>query len=101
MQKPLSLRGKKESMTPTTFSDKLQILSELWLDYKEDEKLSDFIEYNDIGLPLAYVISNGIVESNDIAEKFIDQTFSMLLDLLEIEDSGFESLLDILPDNSN
>jgi hypothetical protein len=83
-------------MAQTTFSDKAQILSELWMDYRLDPDFKDFVEYNDLGLPLAYAIANGIVQSNEIADRFVEETFDLLLSGLGIEDTGFESLLDLL-----
>lgn len=80
----------------TTQSNKAFILGELWLNYRQDEEFVDFIEYNDIGLPLAYMVSNNIVETNPMAEKFIDETFDLLLKGLGIEDENFESLEEIL-----
>jgi hypothetical protein len=82
--------------TLTHYSDKLAILADLWLNYKQDEEFADFIEYNDIGLPLAYLIHNDIVKSTDLAQKFVEETFELLLAGLEIEDSGFENLDDLL-----
>ena len=82
--------------TSTIYSDKVSILADLWLNYKNDEEFADFVEYNDIGLPLAYVIANDIVKSTDLAENFINETFDLLLAGLEIEDTGFESLDDLL-----
>jgi hypothetical protein len=35
-----------------TFDNKISILAELWMNYRDDEELQDFIEYNDLGLPL-------------------------------------------------
>jgi hypothetical protein len=68
----------------------------LWIEYKNDTEFADFIEYNDLGLPLAYAISNGIVESTPIAEGFITETFDLFLEGLELEDTGFETLSDVL-----
>jgi hypothetical protein len=82
----------------TTFENKTLILADLWLNYKQDEEFQDFIEYNDIGLPLSYMIANDIVKTSELAEKFIDETFELLLAGLGIEDTGFE-LLDDLLDN--
>lgn len=82
-------------MPETTFRDKCNILAELWLDYREDEEFTDFVEYNDLGLPLAYMIANGIVESNQVAERFVDETFNVLLAGLNIQDTGFETLSDL------
>jgi hypothetical protein len=80
----------------TTFSNKIQILSELWLDYRDDENFKDFVSYNDLGLPLSYLLSANIVPSTELAEKFIDETFDILLAGLAIEDTGFEFLDDLL-----
>ena len=81
----------------TSYANKCQILGEVWLDYRNDEDFKDFIEYNDLGLPLAYAVDSGIVESTDMAENFISETFSLLLAGLGIEeDLGFEVLEDIL-----
>ena len=82
--------------TSTTYSNQALILADLWLNYRQDEEFQDFVEYNDIGLPLAYVIANDIVKSTDLAERFIGETFDLLLAGLEVEDTGFETLDDIL-----
>ena len=81
----------------TTYSNKTQILADLWMDYRDDEDFKDFVEYNDLGLPLAYAIANNIVESNSLAEQFVEETFRLLLLGLEIkEDTGFDNLEDVL-----
>ena len=80
----------------TTLNNKLSILSELWLDYRDDEEFTDFIEYNDLGLPLAYAISNDIVSISSSAEKFIGETFDLLLAALDLEDTGYEDLTEVL-----
>lgn len=80
----------------TDFRTKAEILSELWMDYRDDEEFQDFIEYSDLGLPLAYAISNGIVEASPMAERFVEETFSLLLSALEVTDTGFNSLQELL-----
>lgn len=82
-------------MSMTTQENKQNILAELWINYKQDANFEDFISYNDVGLPLAYAISSGIVKATDLANKFIDETFLLLLNSLEVEDDGFENLDDI------
>lgn len=85
-----------ERITP--LSSRAEILSDLWMNYRDDEEFKDFIEYNDLGLPLAYAFCNGIVgEPNSALENLIDETFNLLLAALEnLEDTGFESLDDLL-----
>ena len=81
----------------TPYSSKCAILAELWLNYRNEEEFTDFIEYNDIGLPLAYLLAENIVKSTTMAEQFIDETWSLLLSALGIEeDTGFEALEDVL-----
>ena len=84
--------------TPTTpYSNRCDILAELWVEYKHDAKFQDFFDYNDLGLPLAYAISVGIVSSSDLSANFVNETFELFLDVLGIEsDAGFESLSDII-----
>lgn len=84
-------------MEETTYANKCAILADLWMNYRNDEEFTDFIEYNDLGLPIAYAIDSEIVKSTEIAQRFIEETFSLLLAGLEIEqDAGYESLDDIL-----
>jgi hypothetical protein len=87
---------RKKNMTQTTYSDKCFILGDLWLSYRDDEQFKDFVEYNDLGLPLAYAISANIVESTDLSKKFVEESFDLLLAGLGLEDTGFEGLDDLL-----
>jgi hypothetical protein len=81
----------------TTFENKVAILGSIWMDYRDDVEFADFIEYNDLGLPLAYAITGGIVQSTPQAEKFVNETFDLLLAGLSIEeDTGFEDIEDLL-----
>jgi hypothetical protein len=80
----------------TNYTDKCSILAELWLNYRSDEQFQDFIEYNDLGLPLAYAIDNNIVKSSEMAQRFVEETFDLFMASLEVEDTGFENLDELL-----
>ena len=81
-------------MTP--FESKCDILGQLWVEYKNDEQFQDFVEYNDLGLPLAYAISSDIVSSSPKAQMFVEETFQLLLAAVgREEDTGFDSLSDL------
>lgn len=80
----------------TSFSSKAEILGDLWMDYRTDEKFQDFIEYNDLGLPLAYAVSALLVEPMPLAEQYINETFDLLISSLGLTDTGFETLEEIL-----
>jgi hypothetical protein len=82
--------------TTTPYSSKASILAELWMNYRGDEEFQDFVEYNDLGLPLAYAITENVVSSKPMAEQFINETFDLFLTGLGIEDTGFETLDEIL-----
>lgn len=84
------------SESKTSFINRCQILSELWLDYRKDEEFQDFCEYSDLGLPLAYAITSKIVTSTPKAEMYINETWDLLMGALEIEDEGYESLDDLM-----
>ena len=78
------------------FQNKITILSELWMNYRDDEELEDFIEYNDLGLPLAYFLMNEIVLPTEQAEVYINETYNLLIASLGVEDKRWESLDEIL-----
>ena len=88
-------------MTTTTFENKCLILADLWLNYRDDEQFDDFIQYNDMGLPLAYALSEGIVKGTELSNKFIDETFDLVLIGLGVDDIGFEDLEDLLTTSDN
>jgi hypothetical protein len=80
----------------TPFENKCLILADLWMNYRDDEEFEDFIQYNDLGLPLSYCLANGIVERSEMADRFIEEAFELLLAGLDLEDTGFELLDDVL-----
>lgn len=77
-------------------ANKITILAELWMNYRDDEELQDFIEYNDLGLPLAYFLMNEIVLPTDQAEVYINETYDLFVASLAVEDKEWESLDEIL-----
>ena len=81
---------------PTSLQNKISILSQLYIEHKGSEEFNDFIEYNDVGLPLSYFLEEGIALPTVIAERFINETFELFLAGLGIEDTGYESLDEIL-----
>jgi hypothetical protein len=87
--------GGDNTMT-TSFSNRCFILGEMWLQYRDDQDFEDFVEYNDLGLPLAYALSNDIVHSTATAEDLVNETYELLIASLGIEDTGFDTLEQIL-----
>lgn len=80
----------------TDFNSKIVILGELYANYKGDKNMADFFEFNDIGLPLAYFVSEKLAVITDEGSRFIEETFDLFLEALAIEDEGFEFLDEVL-----
>lgn len=80
----------------TQFLDKAQILADLWMNYRWEKDFEDFITYNDLGLPLAFALSEEIIERTPQLDTYIEETFALFLAAVELEDEGFDSLDDIL-----
>jgi hypothetical protein len=89
------------SDTPTKdFSRKCEILADLWLNHKDDEQLADFIEYNDIGLPLAYAFAEDLAKPTELATKYITETYALFCEALELpDDIEWQSLEDMLAES--
>jgi hypothetical protein len=82
---------------PTNFETKCEILSDLWLNYKDEAELRDFVEYNDLGLPLAYLIHTNLVTINESGIPYIDETFNLLCEGVGVDlDGEYESLNELM-----
>lgn len=79
----------------TPFSNVCEILAELWTNYRGDEELKDFIEYNDVGLPLAFAFSNNFATPTELGQQFVLETFEIFLAGADVEDTGFTTLDEI------
>lgn len=74
------------------FTDKCGWLGEFYLNYKDldSEQLEDFFSYNDIGLPLAYFIAEGIVQSTPMAEQYVNETWDIFMQAIGLKDEELE-----------
>ena len=80
----------------TDFSSICDILGSLYSNYREDKNFKDFIEFNDLGLPLAYLASENLCEPSDDGVRYITETWELFLAGLNIKDEGFEDLEQLL-----
>lgn len=82
-------------MNKTLFSEKCVILGDLWLYYREESRRNVnweyFFDYNDISLPSAYLLSNDllIASGDKRIENFIDETWEMFCEFIEIDPEGW------------
>lgn len=78
-------------MSKTPFSNKCEILGALWLNYREEaatnEAWKSFFNYNDISLPLAYFIADGLVFplEDGFATVYIEETWEEFCKYIEID----------------
>lgn len=83
-------------MQTTTFENKALILGQLWINFKAEDEWADFFVYNDLGLPLAFAYAEGIVNHTQSLEQYINETWDLFLEGLDIEDTGFENIGDLV-----
>jgi hypothetical protein len=89
------------------FADRCGILGQFWYEFRDDEDLKPFIGYNDVGLPLAWFIATGVVSPLPMAEEYINETFAMFLDAMEVTEEevadidNLDDLLAIVEDKKN
>lgn len=85
----------------TDFSNKISILADLWINYRDQDEFLDFVEYNDLGLPLAYLVSTDLAAVTEQGKIYIDETFNLLCAALELDlDGEYTSLIEMFKFNS-
>ena len=77
-------------MSKTPFSRKCEILGAFWFLYREDSEKNqdwkDFFFYNDISLPLAYLVSNDIATMDEESNgEYIEETWDMLCEFINVD----------------
>lgn len=80
----------------TDFSNVCDILGELYANYKDEKEFKDFLEFNDLGLPLAYFVRENLVVPSDDGVRYIMETWDLFITSLGIDDTGFKTLNEIL-----
>ena len=77
-------------MSKTPFSKKCEILGAMWLNYREEaegnEAWEAFFDYNDMALPMAYFIADGLVNpsGSDETITIIDETWDLFCQYIDI-----------------
>ena len=76
----------------TDFTKVCNILGTLYANYSQDEEFQDFIQFNDLGLPLAYLASEDLCEVSDDGARYITETWMLFVESLGLQDIGFDTL---------
>lgn len=62
------------------------ILGELHFTYGDSKDFRSFIEFNDLGLPLAFLTREGlVVELSDDGRRYVIDTFDMFIESLKVD----------------
>jgi hypothetical protein len=80
----------------TDFSNICDILGELYSNHKDDEQFQEFIQYNDLGLPLAYFAKDELSTPTEQGVRYIMETWKEFLDSFGADDTGFTDLNSLL-----
>jgi hypothetical protein len=79
------------------FENKCEILADLWLNFRDDSEIEDFVDYNDLGLPLAYLIHAELVEVLEDGMPYVEETYNLLAKSLGVDpDENFYTLQEML-----
>jgi hypothetical protein len=80
----------------TNFSNKCKILSEFYSTYRDDKDMEEFMAFNDIGLPLAYLFHEELVTIKPEGNRYIEETWKIFIASLGLEDTGFEDINQVM-----
>lgn len=71
-----------------SIENKAGILAELWINYRDEKGFKPFIEYNDLGLPLAYLFMEGLTTGlSDTGLMYVNESFDLFISTLELDDN--------------
>ena len=79
----------------TDFTSKCEILGDFYSNYRDEKDFEDFMEFNDLGLPLAYFVAQSLCDVSDDGVRYINDTWDLFIASLEISDTGFTNLSDV------
>ena len=79
----------------TDFQTKCGILGDFYSDYKHEKDFEDFMEFNDLGLPLAYFVAQSLCNPSDDGVIYINETWELFLASLGLTDTRFTNLEEV------
>lgn len=86
----------------TDFSTKCEILAEVHAEAQWNEELEDLKEYNDIGLPLAYLTHLELATPDKRGKDFIEETWRGLCEAYKVDpDAEYLDADDLLAKATN
>ena len=93
-------------MDKTPFSDKCRLLATLWFLYRDqevDNNWRGFFSYADVGLPLAYMVDEGLAIITDEGEGMVTDTWEVLCKMMDIDPTAqydtIQNMFDAMEDD--
>jgi hypothetical protein len=71
-------------------NEKAEIIFEFINEYSYQEEFEDFFTFNDLGVPMAVMIVNELIELNDKGQEVFDETWLSLCEALNGADPNFD-----------
>lgn len=76
---------------------KIAVLADLYLNYRDEIQFKEFVDYNDIGLPIAHLVNTGLCTMTKEAEIYVGETYDLLIVAMDIEpDLDYHTIEDML-----
>lgn len=80
------------------FKEKSGVVASLWIEFRNDEDFAEFMSYNDLGCPLAYMYKEKLITAlSPAGEAMIIETFNSLMELLNVTEEDVDA---VLPDKN-
>lgn len=80
----------------TEFYNKALVLAELYERFKDEDIFKDYMNQYDIGVPLAWMINQGICMPSDEGMMYVSDAFEYLLIWWDVKDTGFANLDEVI-----
>jgi hypothetical protein len=77
------------------FADKTRVIAQLWIEFRKDEDWKSFFDYNDLGSPMAYMVTQGLIKDlTPLGEEMISETLNMFLKLINTTEEEVDSVVE-------
>ena len=84
-------------MDNTPFSDKVRLLTDLYMEYSGTDEWSDFFVMQDLGVPAAVLAWNGGATLTSVGEGFVNESWKALCRELSIDpDAEYKEIEDMV-----
>jgi hypothetical protein len=80
----------------TPFEARALILGQFFANFSDEAEWTDFFAHNNLGLPLAFAVTEEIVAHTPTLEVMVNETWALFMEELGITDTGFNSIQDLM-----